>query len=400
MLRRRSALPVEEIWRLLDGLPALLDEAERQGDSPAAQLLLTVRVVFENDAQKDCASRSVSEWPPFHLDLIADAAQGKRTGMPDSPRANPPARFAALLHEMLGGPHRADGARPPLAALDEAANRTLQRALAGGGFGSCAEFWREFLRESGSPQRGMCIASRLPGSGTPGQVLRLIPRDASMPIRLCARARFCIGRSLAEADLPTRFHPKTPDNETRTHQIGRVHVCGEIIDGQPTLRDGNGTAASENGSTLDEWPLAHDRATPILQSGVLTLAGHFALAVVPHLAPMDDFAIETLPTIAGGRAPELRGAIIFARCDGEPLLRESVWLFTRVDFTLGQDDRVIWLPPGKGNHAAFLRIGGCFWLVNANLGGETASLGVGEAAPLTAGQTLRLGAREYSVEIE
>ena len=245
----------------------------------------------------------------------------------------------------------------------------------------------------------MRIAARLPGSGTPGDVLRLIPRNASAPIHICARSRFCIGRSLAEADLLTRFHPKTPDNETRTHQLGRVHVCGEIFNGQPTLRDGNGTAASENGSTLDGWPLAHDRATPILQSGVLTLAGHFALAVVPHLAPMDDFAIEILPATPAGRAPELRGAVVFARCDGEPLLREAVWLFTRVDFTLGQDDRVIWLPPSRASPAAFLRIGGCFWFVNANLGGDMASLSAGEAAPLTAGQSLRLGAREYSVEV-
>ena len=46
LLRRRSALPVEEAWRLLDELPALLDDAERQGDLPSARLLKAVEVVF------------------------------------------------------------------------------------------------------------------------------------------------------------------------------------------------------------------------------------------------------------------------------------------------------------------------------------------------------------------
>ena len=124
-----GALPVEETCRLLDELPALLDDAERQGDLPTARLLSAVRVLFESDTQPDCAGRPVSEWPAFHLDLIVDATQGETAGQVDSPDADAPARFAALLYELLGGPHRGDGARPPLAALGEPANRTLQRAL-------------------------------------------------------------------------------------------------------------------------------------------------------------------------------------------------------------------------------------------------------------------------------
>ena len=64
---------------------------------------------------------------------------------------------------------------------------------------------------------------------------------------------------------------------------------------------------------------------------MLKLAGHYALEVMPHLAPMEDFEIENL-----------RGDAL--RLDGR-------------------------------------------------------SLGVGEAAPLTTGQSLRLAAREYSIEI-
>ena len=78
LLRHRSALPVEETSRLLDELPALLDAAERQGDLPNARLLSAVQVVFENGAPSDFAGCSVSEWPAFRLDLIADATQSVR----------------------------------------------------------------------------------------------------------------------------------------------------------------------------------------------------------------------------------------------------------------------------------------------------------------------------------
>ena len=407
VLRRRRALPVGETWRLLDELPALLDDAERQGDLPAARLLNAVQVVFAIEAPGDCAGRSVSEWPAFHLDLLVDATQGETAVQVDSPDANGSARFAALLYELLGGPQRSDGAHPPLAALSEAANRTLQRALAGGGFASCTEFWREFLRESAGSPSGVRIPSALAGSGTQGEVLRLIPRDRSVPVHFIARSQFRIGRSVAEADLVTRLLPKTPENETRTHQLGRVNVCGEIVGGHPALRDGNGQQPSENGATLDGQPLAHDRAKPLTKRGVLTLAGHYALEVTPHLSPEDDFEIENFTACPGFRAdgtPELRGAVTFARCDGEAMLRETVWLFTRVDFSIGQNDRAIWLAPTRKNPAAFLRLGGRFWLVNLNLRGNALhldgrSLNAGEAAPLNADQSLRLGGREYAVEI-
>ena len=185
-------------------------------------------------------------------------------------------------------------------------------------------------------------------------------------------------------------------------------MCGEITGGQPVLRDGNGREPSENGSILDGQPLAHDRATPILQRAVLTLAGHYALEVTPHLAPAEDFEIENFAAWPGFYAdgtPELRGAVTFARCDGGSMLRETVWLFTRVDFAVGENDGVLWLPPARNNPASFLRLGGRFWIVNTSLRGDALrlnerNLGVGEAAPLTGGQALLIGSREYAAGIE
>ena len=443
LLRRRSALPVEEIRRLLNGLPALLNDAERQGDLPTARLLNAVQVIFATGADEEYGGRSVSEWPAFRLELIADATQSE-TAVTVEPQVDArfshdlPARFAALLYELLGGPHRSDGARPPLSALGEAANRMLQRALAGGAFADCADFWREFLRASSPAQRVVRIPASLLGSGTPGLVLTLIPHDDGARIRLVGRSQFRIGRSRAAADLLTRFQPETPENAARTHELGRVHVLGEIIDGEPMLRDGNGFGPSANGSTFDGHPLGPFSPMPVRQRAVLDLAGRFAFGVIPQLAASEEFIIENLAARSGGReerkfgasrdvidgdshfdrlkalslskgnvaAPcALRGAIVFEAGAGQPFARDAVWLFTRIDFALGQDDRPIWLPPARNNPAAFLHLGDCFWIVNFGLLpghvriGEN-SLARGEAARLGAGAVLEMGSRVFSIEVK
>ena len=71
LLRRRSALTVEETRRLLDELPGLLDVAERDGDLPSGNLLNSVDVVFAMNAEGDCAGASVCEWLGFGLALLA-----------------------------------------------------------------------------------------------------------------------------------------------------------------------------------------------------------------------------------------------------------------------------------------------------------------------------------------
>ena len=411
LLRRRSALPVGETWRLLGELPRLLDDAERLGELPVAHLLGTVQVVFESGAQGDCAGRPVGEWSAFHLDLIADETQSETAVATDPPEADGTMRFAALLYEMLGGPHRSDGARPPLAAVGEEANRVFQRALAGGADGSCAEFWREFQRASAGPQR---IPDSPPGCGTRGDLLMLTPNDGGMRIRLVARTEFRIGRSRAEADLLTRFLPETPENATRTHELGRVQVLGEIIGGEPALRDGNGTRPSANGSTFDGHPLDANSPRPVRQRGVLDLAGRFSFEVIPQFAAAEDFAIENLAAWKDGAARSnfgsatgmspLLGAVTFAARAEQPFVRDAVWLFTRVDFSLGENDALVWLPPSRNNPAAFLRSDGGFWIVNAALPAgrvhlDKTTLAPGDAAPLVAGASLRLNTREFALEI-
>ena len=421
LLRHRSALTVGETRRLLDELPGLLDEAERQGDLPKGNLLSAVEVVFAKNAEGDCAGVSVCEWLEFRLALLADVTQAETAAAFDPMEVcfsrDLPARFAAMLYELLGGPHRGDGARPPLAALGETANRTLQRALAGGAFADCAEFWREFLRASDGPRRVVRIPDSLLGTGTQGDLLTLAPRDGGRPIRLVARTQFRIGRSRAEADLLTRFLPETPENARRTHELGRVHVFGEIIGGEPTLRDGNGTGPSANGSTFDGHPLAADAPVRVRRRGVLDLAGRYGFEVIPQFATGENFVVENLTDWIGasrlgfgsatGMSPLLgpRGAIVFAARAEQPFVRDAVWLFTRVDFTLDEDGGLVWQTSARKNPAAFLHLGGCFWIVNAGMSRDLARvserlLAPGEAAPLGTDVSLRLGTGEFQVEVE
>ena len=230
----------------------------------------------------------------------------------------------------------------------------------------------------------------------PHAALHLIPRDHSTPILLVAGAKFRLGRSPVHSDWVARFQPETPENEILTNEIGRVHVVGEILGGWPVLNDGNGAEASINGSTFDGQRLTADLGTPVRRRGVLTLGEQFALDVVPFLADADDIA-------PGDGHAEIHGAITFAPRRIEPTLREAVWIFTRVDFAIRPSGGPAWLPLSRENPAAFLRRDGRFLLANMHLPGEALVLNehvvsVGEIVPLSAGETLRIGARAYSLE--
>lgn len=238
---------------------------------------------------------------------------------------------------------------------------------------------------------------------TPNDSLHLIPHDDATPIHLVARAQFRLGRSPHHSDWVARFQPETPENEILTNELGRVHLVGEIVAGRPVLRDGNGTDASINGSTFDGKKLAADAGTPVARRGVLTLGELYTVDLIPLFVETDDFSIEGHAE-SGMGASDVRGAIVFAPRRLEATLRDAVWIFTRVDFALRPGGGPAWLAPRRGNPAAFLRREGRFWLANTSLRGEALWIDdqcvtVGEAVPLHAGESLRLGPREYSIEI-
>ena len=238
----------------------------------------------------------------------------------------------------------------------------------------------------------------------PNDSLRLTPCDESPCIHLIARPQFRIGRSPDHSDWVARFQPETPENEIFTNELGRIHVVGEIVQGRPALRDGNGTDPSINGSTFNDQPLTATAGLPVRRRGLLTLGELYGIELVPLFSQPDDFLVEGLPEWREQPA-EMHGAIVFAPRLFEPTLRDAVWIFTRLDFALRPTGGPAWLPPDPGNVATFLRCDGEFWLVNASL--PTGELRVdahalheGDAVPLTTARSLRLGAREYAVEVE
>ena len=191
----------------------------------------------------------------------------------------------------------------------------------------------------------------------PNDCLRLTPFDESPCIHLIARPQFRIGRSPDHSDWVARFQPETPENEIFTNELGRVHVVGEIVRGQPALRDGNGTDPSINGSTFDRQFLTSTKAVPVRHRGLLTLGELYAIDLVPLFSEPDDFLVEGHPEWRGQQS-EVHGAIVFAPRLFEPTLRDAAWLFTRLDFALRPTGGPAWLPPTPGNAAAFLRCNG------------------------------------------
>ncbi len=251
------------------------------------------------------------------------------------------------------------------------------------------------------PRRPLC---RTPmRMSEPTDSLRLTPHDESPPVHLIARSQFRIGRSPDDADWVARFQPETPENDVFTNEIGRVHIVGEIVQGRPALRDGNGTEPSINGSTFNGQPLTATAGVPVRRRGILTLGELYAIDLVPLFSVPDDFLVAGLPEWHN-QPSALHGAIVFAPRLFEATLRDAVWIFTRLDFALRPTGGPAWLPPDPENVATFLRCNGEFWLVNANLpNGElivdSHDLSDGDAVPLTTARTLRLGAREYSIAL-
>ena len=334
--------------------------------------------------------------------------------------------LSSLLYEVMGGRRRVDGRFGPLAALSEDGNVWL-RALGDGHYPDCTTFWTDFTRvvdPAGppAPRRRASPPSRPQAWETTGafprdtpaaDVLRLIPDDASaVPIHLIARSTFRFGRAYYEADFTTRVWPENDENYERTGRISRVHVRGEIIDGQVTLRDGNGNAASGNGSWFNGHPLAADAPMILSRRGVLNLANEYRVEVVPlfhdHLSDchFNDFAGETVfvEQETGKIADGLHGSVTFIPLDGHKSLCDAVWLFSGIGFGLDSDGFVVWDYYGEGESpGALLHYQNRFWIKNTALPDGAVMIGAipiqhGQIAPLASGQELRLGSRRLLLQ--
>ena len=123
LLRRRRALPVEDVWQLLSSLPALLDDAAERDELPHKNLITSVNLVFSAPVDSRTACRPVKEWPAFRLRLPVGAKSGDAQ--------------ATVITVGIENPLRAYDNEPPIATV-----RIANAALA----------------TSGSSRRGFLVA--------------------------------------------------------------------------------------------------------------------------------------------------------------------------------------------------------------------------------------------------
>src|SRR4051812_45858632 len=155
LLRRRRELSLDDVVRLCEDLPALLDE--RPPDAPTCNLLLSCVAIDFGGAppERDVLALPLEQWPAFALRLESDEPETlDRTIVVDtveSAASGGPAALARLLYDLLGGTHRAPGTArrfPPLPALNEEGNAVLREALLAKVTlrETCANFWNRWLR--------------------------------------------------------------------------------------------------------------------------------------------------------------------------------------------------------------------------------------------------------------
>ena len=442
LLRRRRELAIGEALLLLTSLPATLDFLAREAVPIPRPLLGKLYVEFAGTAAAEgLAGTTLDRWPDFCLKLNPLSLRGLMTDAtcddnthtvvvdPRHPaeiqEGYGPRELALLLYELLGGRIReVDNRRySPLGCLREAGNAVLRRELLAMPHADCESFWRDLLQAQSDSNRILSPAKqeaatvrkfRIPetylGCVHPGNVLNLEPDGAdALPIRLVAGLTFTVGRSAALADFVTRILPENEANDARTNRLSRVHAVLEINDRQITLRDGNGSSPSLNGSFLDDQPLTPNHPTVLPQRGRLTLGEEFALDLIPlAAAETPEWQIDNLDAWTGPgekAAPVPYRALVCQAVDGHRTTRHGVWLFSEVGFAMDAAGRLVWDTRGRGRSpAAFHYFRDCFWLRNDSLPepvlvGDDTVLGRGEILPLASGQTLRIGTHVFAVHV-
>ena len=443
LLRRRRELSLSEALGLLARLPATLDFLAREAVPIPRPLLGKLYIELAPGAAADSvAGKPLDQWPAFCLKLNplslrealgAAPTDATTTTVVVDPRQPTdiregygPREFALLLYELLGGRIREVDSRRyvPLGALGEAGNAVLRRELLAMPHADCESLWRDLLQSQAGALRPTRTQEAAPvepsqyqipaeflSSAHPGLALALEASDPKvLSIHLTARPRFLIGRSGAMADFVARVLPETDMNNARTNRLSRIHAFAEIEDGQVVVRDGNGTGPSLNGSFLDGQPLTPNSATILPHRARLLLGEEYALDLIPlKLIEPPDWKITNLDAWNGPpEKPPLApyAAVVCEAAEGHGLSRQSVWLFAEAGFGLDTAGRLVWDTRGRGSSpAAFQFHRGCFWLRNHSLAapifiGKDIALGWGEIVPLVPGQTVRLGADDFTIHIE
>jgi hypothetical protein len=257
---------------------------------------------------------------------------------------------------------------------------------------------------------GSRLKARIPGkfldAGTRGSVLRLAPAEhlrgkEMVEIYLKTARTFLIGRSPVEADWVACFFPRSEKNDLRSMRLSKVHARLEIHDQKLWLYRASGGMLHLGGREMADY------AGQVLAEGLLIrLAEDYTLETYFDASLQSTLRFENGPEWRAGKiefenAPI--GAVRFEPLNTGIGFRNSCWLFVDVGFgsarggvfTAGYE-----LAPQQG---VMLRIGGCFWIMNMVDNGKVSvndtPLAAHEAAPLTHGDRVWLGAIRYEAQI-
>jgi len=423
LLRRQRKLTVSDAITLLNGLPNLLDWLSANGVTPPGDLLEESWVTFQPAFETaELLETPMSEWPPYQIklpllhprDFWNQYAENSPeiTQRPDAPPSEISVRLAFLLRELLGDRIRSNPWRP-LPTLNEKANELLADTLNGAASRSAHDFWAAIVaaaadsrfHRGGGKARVASLAFHIPPACAPERrrVAILDPQDhAHPPIQLCAGTNFLFGRDESLVDFRTIVLPETSENNKLSVEISRVHARIEARDGTLWLRDGDGQSASRNGAHWNDVALPSSRPIRMHGRGVLNLAKKYSLALTPvpgefaRSLMLGDKPVSPLASM-------LPSAIIPSPLGGQRPFHRAVWVLTALGFHLDASGNIEWhhggaIPPA----AIFIRDHAGFWLANAGLPAQSIRVGEaepkpGEAAPLLAGQSLRIGNRIYSI---
>jgi serine/threonine protein kinase len=262
----------------------------------------------------------------------------------------------------------------------------------------------ERAAQTREPRPGeLTIPVELLSVAQPGTVLRLNRVEATSRERVVAFVgdTFCIGRA-TEAQLVTRFQPRTKANDAQTRRLSKIHVTLKCEGRGVLLSDGSGVNRSANGSAFDGKRLSTENPIRLIQPGELKLADAYSIKIIPVLE--DANGAPAIANLKHWNGPghdshiELTGAILFMPNEKSDV-NLSLWLFSAVAFGVSSASRLDFTSSPKIAALRYFR--GCFWIEQRSTEPLLLSglaLGRGEIAPLAPGQTLEVKGSKYAIE--
>jgi hypothetical protein len=429
--RRRGELSTGEAFFILRELPEILDSLN---ENFVATEPLVNRIIIQfpglarDYAMEGILDAKASSWPSFRLTLRSaggSSSLGKTDFVAPSKYGNSKAaHFALLICEMIGGGRRdaIGGAEfSPLAALSEEGNDLLRSALDGKGDVSILEFWANLLRISKlsfsaanrapEPRRATAKVGPPPAPAKAAAPfdegafeLEAIDGDKAI-IRFSSRKTFKIGRSAMLADYPIRSANQMDKKPDLVSPLSRVQVLLENGPHGVTIRDGDGTKASANGSTLGGQRLKSTQGRLLFQREILLMAGCCRLEVAPVILTREARAeLEELPKegVSGEhRIKQIAGidSVFINPMDEDSNGLRAVWLLNEIPFKLNAGGGLAWTEDVAEMAGAFCFRDGGFsirtGLREGQLVVDGGDLGAGEQKILEKGTRLKIGGRHF-----